>query len=151
MAKNRNRDRRDRSPNFTPFHNNRVRDTFAIASDFADRTFEPVSRSLHPTPDLFDQVTNYISPAVRSYLPQIEDRRTFHPAGEARPTETPRRHPKVKLLKSSRGVEVFGLPKEALVCVRRGQRKEVLHALGKTGRGSSPPRRFSSFSKVRCP
>lgn len=36
------------------------------------------------------------------------------------------------------------------VCVRRKQRKEVLHALRKTGRGSGRPRRYNRYSQVRC-
>lgn len=42
------------------------------------------------------------------------------------------------------------LPHEALVCIRRQQRKEVLHALRQTGRSRSyrPKRNSSSF--IHC-
>lgn len=36
------------------------------------------------------------------------------------------------------------------VCVRRKQRKEVLHALRKTGGGSRKPRRYNRYSQVKC-
>lgn len=45
----------------------------------------------------------------------------------------------------------FGLPKDAVVCVRRKIRKEVLHALkkaGKFGRRKKP--KFNYNSKYRC-
>ena len=79
-----------------------------------------------------------------------EDRRFFHPLGRTRPprsvwgtvarveygnTPAPR----------SRSVNYFSsyfnLPQQTTVCVRRNQRKEVLHALKKTGRNTSYPRR----------
>lgn len=44
----------------------------------------------------------------------------------------------------------FSLPKETTVCVRRGVRREVLHAMGRTGKGSGKPRRFTSTSKIKC-
>lgn len=44
----------------------------------------------------------------------------------------------------------FSLPKETTVCVRRGVRREVLHALKKTGKGSRSPRRYTSQSNIKC-
>lgn len=45
----------------------------------------------------------------------------------------------------------FHAPSQVLICVRRKRRKEVLHALFKTGRGSGRGRkRFNQFSKIRC-
>lgn len=44
----------------------------------------------------------------------------------------------------------FSLPKKTTVCVRRGVRKEVLHALNKTGKGSGRPRRYTENSKIKC-
>lgn len=151
MAKNRNR-RHDRSPSISAFHH-RVRDDFSIANAPFDRIFEPVDvRALHPNVDHFDTYnSNFYSPAVRSILPEIEDRRRYTPAGSAEPARTPRSVAKIKMHRlGPLDVFGFGSPRHVLVCLRRAMRKEVLHALRKTGKGSSPPRRFNQFSKVRC-
>lgn len=43
------------------------------------------------------------------------------------------------------------LPKGAVVCVRRAQRREVLFALGRGGRsGRQSPHRTNSTSKIHC-
>lgn len=44
---------------------------------------------------------------------------------------------------------LFAAPKTVQVCVQRGQRREVLHALGKAG-SKVKPGRYGPFSKVRC-
>lgn len=46
----------------------------------------------------------------------------------------------------------FTSPKKVLICVRRQQRREVLHALRETGRGSGGQKRakWSEYSSVRC-
>lgn len=46
---------------------------------------------------------------------------------------------------------LFADPSSVLVCVRRGQRREVLHALRKTGRrGKKGPYRRNLWSGVHC-
>lgn len=149
MAKNRNRNQRDRSPQFSPF-SNRLRDDFSIASD-PDRTFEPVSRSLH-APDQLDRVLEYLeAPAVRSQLSELEDRRTYRAGDEVPAQNSSRAVAKTKLdLGQVRQVLAFAHPRSVLVCVRRKIRDEVLHALGKTGKGSGRPRRFNSNSRIKC-
>lgn len=44
----------------------------------------------------------------------------------------------------------FTAPRETLVCVRRARRKEVLHALRKTGKGGQRRPRRSPWSKIKC-
>lgn len=45
----------------------------------------------------------------------------------------------------------FGVPRNVAICIRRRIRKEVLHALGKTGGGSSHKRkRRTQWSAVGC-
>lgn len=44
---------------------------------------------------------------------------------------------------------LFQAPKSVAVCVQRGRRKEVLHALGIAG-GKVRPGKYGPFSKVRC-
>lgn len=130
-----------------------LRDDFYIASDLSDRVFEPVSRALTvPDVDPFDVFQK--SYAVRSPSSLGEDRRTYHPAGpKYRPAESPRRHlvaVKPVQLFTAKPVMAFDAPRHVAICVRRKVRDEVLHALGKVGRGGSRKRRRNQNSKVRC-
>lgn len=113
-----------------------------------------------------------VSPSPRRFTPlspvrfsspvvlRMEDRRTFHPAG-------PRMRPAGSVLRGdSRWVARptrlfsdvsarvgFAVPKRVAICVRRKQRKEVLHALNFHGKGSggvSRRRRRTEFSNVDC-
>lgn len=85
----------------------------------------------------------------------FEDRRTWHPVRFARPVVSvgPRSDTRlmVKPAKTFSPAVTFANPKRVLVCVRRKVRKEVLHAFGKTGGGSSRrPKRRNQFSDVSC-
>lgn len=109
-------------------------------------------------------VVNLLRP-LRYSLPRVatvvEDRRRYHPHGRfARPrvftgvestTIAPRtrRDGRRERLMSQLA---FDTPKRVLACQRRSERREVLHALGKTGRGSTSRRRkrLTEFSKLRC-
>lgn len=102
-----------------------------------------------------------------SSLRAIEDRREFHPEREARPArgfvyprhrlvvspvrQEPSRLPDTFTPAVPVGVS-FKAPRQVAVCVRRKQRREVLHAMGKTGRGSRHHRapRKSFYSEIRC-
>lgn len=104
-------------------------------------------------------------------LTEVEDRRTYHPLGPNRPARTlggtPARitvadRPASKRQRASgfhrklrsshtKAVLAFAEPKRVLICIRRQRRKEVLHALGRAGRGGAKrhPRR-SWHSEVSC-
>ncbi|QXP44185.1 MAG: hypothetical protein [Arizlama microvirus] len=102
-----------------------------------------------------------------SPLREIEDRRDYHPEGPARPARSlssarhrlvmtpqpqlPSRLPDTFTPTIPVGVS-FEAPRRVAICVRRKQRREVLHALGKTGRGSRHHRkpRKSYYSEVNC-
>lgn len=112
-------------------------------------------------------------PIRRSSLPRlsslraIEDRREFHPEGDFRPARgfvyprhrlvvsVPRQEPSRLPDTFTPAVPVgvaFKAPRQVAICVRRKQRREVLHAVGKTGRGSRfhrAPRR-NIYSEIRC-
>lgn len=137
-------------------HNQTRRDDLSIASDLSDRVFEPVSRSL-PSPLVEDFLDNYSS-SVRSLDTQVEDRRTYTPAGRsARPPASSRRHlAKTKPTKltafAQQAIQTFAHPKSVLICLRRKMREEVLHALGKSGKGSRFQKKpkYNQHSNIRC-
>jgi len=96
-----------------------------------------------------------------SDLPSLEDRRSYHPEGVARPARSFRssRHrltvsePSQRAVRTSnpRVIRVgFENPREVLVCVRRKRRREVMFAFNKAGKvGQKKPRR-SFYSSVKC-
>lgn len=100
-------------------------------------------------------------------LTEIEDRRRWHPLGQAAPAHglsKPRHRLKMSeplprnrdafrdaiRPKVSPSITAFSVPLPVAICVRRQRRKEVLHALNKTGKvGQKRPRR-SEYSSVSC-
>lgn len=90
----------------------------------------------------------------------IEDRRTFHPLQHFRPARTLSGHPvgpvTVKTSVNKRNTFIarglrFDLPPRVAICVRRKKRKEVLHALKKTGKGKGGGRkRRNWYSNIGC-
>lgn len=130
----------------------RRRDTSAIAN----RRLPPLSN-----------LTRGLSPLLA-----IEDRRTWHPEGAQRPARSfnqsqhrllvpavPTRRPQSRpgrvgsgypKLRSPSPVVAFGAPEKVLVCVRRKQREEVLHAKRKTGKSGQKRPRRSWYSRISC-
>lgn len=104
---------------------------------------------------------------LEDYLRSIEDRRTYHPEGEFRPARdtSARRHrltlptPAPTQLMAAPAPFGFGgpppgvafqTPQKVLVCVRRKIRKEVLHALGHSGKSGQKRPRRSAYSDIHC-
>lgn len=106
---------------------------------------------------------------------ELEDRRRFHPDGPERnlgartsrarqlvsgPSTTRRKAgvSRAVRFKSAPPAAVFGPPaklevrnpREVSLCVRRQQRKEVLHARRQTGRGGQRRPRWTALSHVGC-
>lgn len=97
---------------------------------------------------------------ARAVVKAVEDRRTFHPLRDLRPAGS--------LSKASRRIVVshstpnlarglhpppglsFSVPRDVAVCVRRKERREVLFAKGKQGKGARSPRRRNRFSDIGC-
>lgn len=140
----------DSSPKF---HNKTRRDDYSIATDFSEAIFEP-PRSV-PLLNRIELDSSFID---RFDTPlDVEDRRQYHPGRQNRgyasagtskinikPIKASLFSPEIKY-----AFKPVGL---AMVCVRRHMRKEVLHALRKTGKGSrfnKKPRR-SDTSSIRC-
>lgn len=109
-------------------------------------------------------IANLLAPLSISYSPPLtvyEDRREFHPERDLRParsfskrsysdvvSEPVRSKPRALL---SPDTFKFAVPKKVLVCVRRQQRREVLHALKLTRRrGGAGARRRNYWSAVSC-
>lgn len=146
MARNR-RDRSSRSEETSDFSND------------LNTLLRPPAQSYSVQP-----IVHHTSPSS-SILSDIEDRRTYHPDGPARPARSIDRpthtltlpvHPKnvnksrSDLSSLPRTVQ-FQAPKKVLVCIRRQQRKEVLFALRKTGKGAKARKhRRSFYSDIRC-
>ncbi|QXP07907.1 MAG: hypothetical protein [Arizlama microvirus] len=109
-------------------------------------------------------------------LTLFEDRRRFDPAGDFSPAKSfnkPRHRltdvpvyenknlnrvstlprfyevvqPRPRKIKSKIS---FQQPDQVLICVRRNQRKEVLHALRKTGQSGQKKPRFNEYSSISC-
>lgn len=94
----------------------------------------------------------------------VEDRRSYHPEAltQMRPvrminSQRPRlipvafSSPKYKFNNLVPTAIGFKIPNKVAICVRRKQRKEILHALKKTGRGKRTSRgRRSQWSDIHC-
>jgi hypothetical protein len=102
-------------------------------------------------------------------LTQYEDRRLWHPEGDYAParsfSKTRHRLEVFPRISYSSGLSInkvqnlsrttahaigFSAPNKVLICVRRNIRKEVLHALNKTGKGGQNPPRRNSYSNIYC-
>lgn len=161
--------RAQRSPSFLSIKNT-LRGDLYTASEPSDGIFETVSRPLQfqTLQNIAEPLGEAYYPAVQSTLQDVEDRRTYHPAGRIfRPAASPRRSPsKLKLAKLylSPGVQPggaraaaraniqysFKVPQHVAICVRRNTRKEIMHAIGKAGDRVSRRRKYNYHSTVRC-
>lgn len=102
------------------------------------------------------------TPRTVSPLGDVEDRRRFHPddyfqswhetdgrMGGPLQVARPSKILKRAMRYMSSQVQ-FAAPEKTIVCVRRKARKEVLHALKKTGRGGNKPPKRNWLSDVKC-
>lgn len=105
------------------------------------------------------------SSSSRLLLSPFSDRRMFHPDDVFAPVFSTRKDQRRIV---DRNVNVgrsgstpyrnpfaatrlgFNVPAKVSVCVRRSQRKEVLFALRRTGKGSRSPKRRNYWSDVQC-
>lgn len=163
-----------------PRGNSRLRDTHRVANSHRPQPFglDDLELSVLEPPRL--PINSHVDNAVRSTILEVEDRRLWSPdrrSAIVTPARSTRRWNVPVTLKSppralfrARQRTVFPLTpakkaihvnaqlgrlsfkqaKHVLVCVRRQDRKEVLHALGKVGKGSSRQRRRNEFSNIRC-
>jgi len=94
---------------------------------------------------------------VLSSLGEWEDRRAFNANSPLRNHITFRSRSSADIVANKptpvRQVSrpAFRDPQDVVVCVRRKQRKEILHALGRTGRGARRARpRLTASSHISC-
>lgn len=93
----------------------------------------------------------------------LADGRQWHPAGASRPLPATRAVASQVVAKrpAIRGARArgraprshqlfFRSPPEVLLCKRRKERREVLFAKKRTGKGSRSDRRFNQLSKIGC-
>lgn len=102
-------------------------------------------------------------------LQEYEDRRSWNPEGSQAPARSfnssrhrlslAQKHRNGSSLRTSGwsqaftspGTVAFANPSRVLVCVRRQQRREVLHAIRKTGyRNNRKSPKFNYYSKIAC-
>lgn len=103
-------------------------------------------------------------PIARRSLPLTvyEDRRLFHP--DPLPAARSFNRRVARIVEHPRNVNVpsrlsgrsfstrfsFDVPADVLVCVRRKIRKEVIHAIGKSGKAGQRPPRRNQWSDIHC-
>lgn len=93
--------------------------------------------------------------AFDTSLMELEDGRQWHPLREDRPAQSVRRADRmftdsVVAFDDRRPSRRFAHPPGVAVCIRRKTRREVLHALRKTGGGGSRKRKYNWKSFVKC-
>lgn len=79
------------------------------------------------------------------------DRRRYHPGPtlyRTRPAPPAHRHRLTALANTHR--IGFASPQSVAVCAKRKTRREVLHALRLTSKGSGASRKFNQWSRVSC-
>lgn len=117
-----------------------------------DRPPSSVTRArVNPSPSFFP---SYYASVVKA----LEDRRTFYPDPLFRPAAALPRHAARIIASSSGGGNAFypssriafAAPRGVAVCVRRKERREVIHAIGKAGSRVSRRRRRTWTSEVDC-
>lgn len=133
--------RRRKSDTSKTYHHYQKRDVLTVAIDPASMLLRP----LRPVP------LGIESP--RANLP--DDFRTWSPEPRLRGPQT--FSGSTPVIKTSRKATPYGFtdhfaaPQAVVRCVRRGQRKEVIHALGKAGkRGPKGRYRRNMWSNVKC-
>lgn len=92
----------------------------------------------------------YFSPAPLGGQPYTPARTLFGPPARFKVAQQPRRSVTPNYLRLSPRV-AFQAPARAIICVRRNQRREVMHALGLAGRsGRTGRQRRSPYSHITC-
>lgn len=122
-------------------HSERGRDlTNSITNDIQPQTFNNLFQSLLPAP--------VVDPA-------IEDRRRYHPLKEYAPPQATRRYAAGLVLRGAHALQTkapigFRAPNQVMICVRRKQRKEIMHAKRHAGKGGMRKPKRNIWSDIKC-
>lgn len=95
---------------------------------------------------------------ARALIKAIEDRRRWSPLGFASPAGAKSRMSRRLTVSGANSTArltppsglSFSVPRDVAVCVRRKERREVIFAQRKAGKGARSPRRRSKFSDIGC-
>lgn len=123
-----------------------------------ERRSDAISQS--PVRSLTVRLSRPLALPSPRHLVEVDDRRRHHPLDFFRPARTWSGHPtrpnvvKPAVRKFSPSLPFgtrFADPRRTVICVRRKERKEVLFALKRTGKGARARRRRRNFfSEVSC-
>lgn len=120
------------------------RDVLTIASDPASLLQRALSPVLSPIEIIVPRSAD-LSDDWRNWVPEPRTRRPQTFSGQSPTIKTSRRATPFGY------TDHFAAPTAVVQCVRRNQRREVLHALNKAGRrGKKGPYRRSIWSDVKC-
>lgn len=144
------------------------RSTTRRSEETFDFSSPQLLRKLNPSVIKIVPVVETIRHTSPTAYREIEDRRTYHPQRAQRPARSidkpvhrlvitkgpehpPTRKPSQAKLSALPHRVQFQAPKKVLICVRRQARKEVLHALNKTGKGARARQRHQTpYSRIKC-
>lgn len=133
--------RRRKTDSHKTNHHYQKRDVLTVAIDPASMLLRP----LRPVPLEIEYPRASLPDDFRTWSPEPRLRGPQTYSGSTPVTRTSRRA-------SAYGyTDHFAAPQAVVRCVRRRQRKEVMHALGKAGkRGKKGPYRRNLWSRVYC-
>lgn len=119
----------------------------------------PKRSALNVTSNPYRPLVRLTPIVFRSPTPSLDDRRVFHfdkmAVSALRRSATrlvARQNPLHNQLSQTKALVAFADPDKVHICLRRRVRKQIMHALGKAGKGSrffKKPRR-NEFSSVHC-
>lgn len=100
-----------------------------------------------------NQIFNVARPAVPDQA--IEDRRRYHPLKQYAPPQATRRSAARLVLRGAVALGTkapvgFRAPAKVMLCIRRKQRKEVMHATKNAGKGGLRKPKRNIWSDVKC-
>lgn len=158
-------DRKHKSDNLRPMARKRKTGQFSPDPSLTD-PFPGGSADLNTiaSPRLLSPLSPLPSTGLNDPLSEIEDRRSYHPLGAARPPIYSTGSLKVKDRSPSKlqrrfgfsprsqtkGVLTFANPSNVVLCVRRKTRREVLFATRRNGAGGRRPRRRNWTTQISC-
>lgn len=134
-------------------------DTFDISS--SQELLRRISKPQKPLQQIVPRLLPKVTAPKLFPLKQFEDRREYHPDRQNRPPAAlPRSSRKLVIVTPQNKAATrkttlpsklgFSAPQGVVLCVRRKQRREILFAKSRTGRGAHTPKKRNAWSNVKC-